>query len=58
MREDSINLRYRAELKKQIEPEKRKEIDEWYQKEMDDLRKTRLAIEISRKKEASALKKI
>lgn len=59
MREEAINLRYNAEIKKIADDTlKRKDIDDWLAVELEDLRKTRQTIELSRRKEASALKKI
>ncbi|CAD8096989.1 unnamed protein product [Paramecium sonneborni] len=59
MREEAIQLRFQAEIKKNENDEsKKQELNLWLKKELDDLQQTRWAIEISTKKEAIAMKKI
>ncbi|CAK70543.1 unnamed protein product (macronuclear) [Paramecium tetraurelia] len=59
MREEAIQLRYQAEIKKnENDDNKKSELNLWLKKELEDLQQTRQAIEISTKKEASAMKKI
>ncbi|CAD8147648.1 unnamed protein product [Paramecium pentaurelia] len=59
MREEAIQLRYQAEIKKyENDDNKKLELNFWLKKELEDLQQTKQAIEISTKKEASAMKKI
>ncbi|CAD8049074.1 unnamed protein product [Paramecium sonneborni] len=59
MREEAIHLRYKAELKKIKDNQiKKLELENWLEKEKEDLKNTKQAIEISRKREAKAIQKI
>ncbi|CAD8195196.1 unnamed protein product [Paramecium octaurelia] len=59
MREEAIQLRYFTEIKKVENDENKKaELNKWLKKELEDLQITRQYIELSKKKEASAMKKI
>ncbi|CAD8114659.1 unnamed protein product [Paramecium sonneborni] len=59
MREEAIQLRFQAEIKKnQNDENKQEELNLWLKKELDDLQQTRWAIEMSSKKEAIVMKKI
>ncbi|CAD8159306.1 unnamed protein product [Paramecium octaurelia] len=59
MREQAINLRYFSELKKvKQDSNKKQELDLWLEKEKEDLRSTKQAIEISRIREAQTIQKI
>ncbi|CAD8066386.1 unnamed protein product [Paramecium primaurelia] len=59
MREEAIQLRYLTEIEKIENDENKKiELNKWLKKELEDLQITRQYIELSKKKEASAMKKI
>ncbi|CAK89601.1 unnamed protein product (macronuclear) [Paramecium tetraurelia] len=59
MREEAIQLRYFTEIKKVDNDENKKaDLNKWLKKELEDLQITRHYIELSKKKEASAMKKI
>ncbi|CAD8051418.1 unnamed protein product [Paramecium sonneborni] len=59
MREEAINLRYFSELKKiKSDINKKQELDQWLEKEKEDLRSTKQLIEISRIREAQTIQKI
>ncbi|CAD8132172.1 unnamed protein product [Paramecium pentaurelia] len=56
-REEAIYLRYETEKKSKY-CDNKQSLDEWLNKELEDLQNTRKAIEICHKREISALKKI